>query len=389
MHEVIVKRGRAKPFWCGNPLVFSGALVPETKDLPPGTLVDVRDADGARVGSGVYNPLSQYRVRLLAQSFEGLEFTTPADIARQRIGAAAALRASLGLPSDETNAFRLLNSEGDRCSGLTIDCYNDVAVVASSAYWVEQWRREITEAVGSLDGIARVCWQQVPGPLNLDGWHEFDASSHAETVEVREHGLRYRVDACGGQKTGFYCDQRDNRLMIRRLARGRRVLDLYCYTGGFAINAAIGGASEVLAVDSSPAAVERAQVNAALNGVDPVVCEHADAPGMLRKCSGYDLIIVDPPKLATNKAHARKALNHYNGLVHLALDALAPGGMLLLCSCSAALTTDDLRTVVREVSLEAQRLTTILAEPHAGPDHPIHPAFPEGEYLNCVLVASA
>jgi 23S rRNA (cytosine1962-C5)-methyltransferase len=259
--------------------------------------------------------------------------------------------------------------------------------VASSAYWVELCRGEIIAAVQHLPGIAKVCWQQVRGPLELDGWHQFDEPGEAEVVEVREHGVRYRVDAGGGQKTGFYCDQRDNRLTIRRRARGRRVLDLYCYTGGFAINAALGGAADVLAVDSSSPAVERARENAALNGVDLLVCEHADAPGMLRKCRDYDLVILDPPKLATTRAHVRKALRHYAGLVHSAFDALAPGGLLFLCSCSSALTAEDLVTVVRDVSLESQRATALLAETHAGPDHPIHPAFPEGEYLNCVLVA--
>ena len=389
MPEVTVKSGRAKPFWCGNPLIFSGSLAPVTLDLPPGTLVDVCDSNGALIGCGVFNPLSQYRVRLLAQAYEGIRFDSLAELAAHRVRAAAELRASLGLPSEQTDAYRLLNSEGDRCSGLTVDVYDDVAVVASSAYWTELCRTEITAAVAALQGITHVCWQQVRAPLELDGWHTFDEPGPARAVEVREHDVRYRVDAGGGQKTGFYCDQRDNRLMIRRLARGRRVLDLYCYTGGFAINAALGGAAEVLAIDSSPTAVQRAGENAELNGVAPVVCERADAPGMLRKCSDYNLIIVDPPKLAANRAQVQRALKHYGGLVHLALDALAPGGLLLLCSCAASLGAEDLKCVVRDVSLEAQRPTTVLAETHAGLDHPVHPAFPEGEYLNCLLIACA
>lgn len=389
---VYVARGRAKPFWCGHPLVYSGAVARVEGAPQAGDWVRVCDCEGREIGIGVFNPHSDYRVRLLCWAAEGAQDADVAALIARRVRAARAVRAGLGLPSEDCSVYRLLNSEGDRCSGLTVDCFHAaegsepcVVVVVASAFWVERYRADICAALEAELKPARMYWRQSRGPLQQDGWRTFDEQAGAGArMVVKEHGLRYYVEPGMGQKTGFYCDQRENRLIVRRLARGRRVLDAFCYTGAFALNAAAGGAASVLGVDTSETAVQLAQENARLNGLAGVQFEKRTAESALAK-GAYDMIILDPPKLAGTRAQVGKAVGLYRALCIEALRRLSAGGLLVVCSCSSALGAAELREALREAGVEAGRAVVVLSETHAAPDHPVPAAFPEGQYLTCLV----
>jgi len=416
--RVTLKPGKAKPFWCGHPLVFSGAVQSVDAGITTGTIVAVIDAHGTRLGLGVFNAHSQYRVRILSRAAAGECAATIEAFVTRHLRNARALRQLLQLPSAATNAYRVLNSEGDGCSGLTIDLYGDTAVVASSAYWTEQNQAVITRVIQTELQSARVLWRPVPRPLDQDGWsmaanadggcasvglhqgnQSVDASVSAPEnrklktenfstdapVTVHENSLQFTVDL-HGQKTGFYCDQRDNRAWLETLARGRTVLDAYCFTGGFGLYAARGGAARVVGVDSSAPAIALARKNAAANHVGiELYC--ADVLEYLNAARNFDMIILDPPKLAGTAEHVNRALRYYRHLCGLALRALRPPGMLVVCSCSAALGFEALQHVVRETAVEEQRTAQIVRVSGAAPDHPVLPAFPEGQYLTCLWVA--
>jgi len=386
-----LKRGRAKPFWHGNPLVYSGAIHSVDGHPQAGSIVIVNDDQGQPVGWGIFNPHSQYRVRLLAFAGEAIFHDRALlPLLTERLQAARNLRRTFGLPSSETNAYRLLNSEGDRTTGLTVDMYGLVAVVASSALWTELYRREVEAAIAKVLASQRIIWHPMTGPLQRDSWQPSARGVIGKThlgVQIQELGITYKVMLGRGQKTGFYCDQRDNRKLIRELSRGRQVLDIFCYTGGFALNAAKGGAQKVAGVDTSKAAIELAQENARLNDLQDIQFQRGDALSVLHQERQVDLIILDPPKLAPSRRELAHALRHYQRLNREALRLLKPGGLLFTCSCSAALKLEAFRDILREAAHQAERTITILKVTSAGPDHPVHPAFPEGHYLTCLLIA--
>jgi len=413
--RVTLKPGKAKPFWCGHPLVFSGAIQTVDAGITTGTVVAVFDAHGTQLGLGVFNAHSQYRVRILSRAATGTCAPTIESFVTRHLRNARALRQLLQLPSATTNAYRVLNSEGDGCSGLTIDLYGDTAVVASSAYWTEQNQAVITRVIQTELQSARVLWRPVQRPLEQDGWRAESAGpmpatecvgsqcigasvsatenrklktenlSGETSVLVLENGLQFTVDL-HGQKTGFYCDQRDNRAWLETLARGRTVLDAFCFTGGFGLYAARGGATRVVGVDSSAPAIALARRNAADNQVG-IELHCADVLEYLNTARDFDMIILDPPKLAGTAEHVTRALRYYRHLCGLALRALRPPGMLVICSCSAALGFEALQQVIRETAVEEQRTAQIVRVSGAAPDHPVLPAFPEGQYLTCVWVA--
>ena len=319
---VRVVGNKARLFKNGHPLVFGGAVSGVKNEPKAGGVVDVVDGLGELIGWGVWNPHSMYRVRMLAHESEidMLEHRDLDALVRSRLAAAWERRAACGLPSERTTAFRLVNSEGDRISGLTVDVFGSTAVAVSSALWLEQRQTAVTSALLGLEGIDEVVWRRSDGRLKQDGWEPppkaaaaADNAAASATaprppparpppVEIVENGLRYLVSPTLGQKSGFYCDQRDNRAWLAELCGGKRVLDLFCYSGGFSLAAASAGALACQGVDSSAAAVELAEANAALNGVAPT-CRFtkSDVPAFLKEpslASTYDVVICDPPKLA-------------------------------------------------------------------------------------------
>ena len=365
---VRLQAGKARLFKnAGHPLVFSGAVDKVLGDPEPGAIVDVVDGKDGLVGWGVFNPHSMYRVRLLATPEE------PALIAHRdlrklishRLEAALKLRAALSLPSPETTAYRLINSEGDRLSGLTVDVFGGTAVAVTSAMWLEQRSDMVVECLRALPGITEVVWRRSDGRLQQDGWEvpnakveeveehqsltddsptaHASAPSHASApapaappspppplpVLIYESGVKYLVAPVLGQKSGFYCDQRDNRRQLAELCRDKRVLDLFCYSGGFSLSAARAGARRCVGVDSSGLALDLARRNAALNGFE-AQCEfiQADVDKFLRAvhlpgggqegdvagasdAREVDVVICDPPKLAPSVKDLPRAIPKY------------------------------------------------------------------------------
>ena len=352
-----------------------------------------------------------------------------------RVAAAAALRRRLRLPdAGVTDTYRLVNSEGDRLSGLVADVFGHYVVVVSTAAWLEQRRAAVAEALLQASGCKALLWRpsldllrlegiEAPAPAQLftaggapptelaPAWAAADADADEGAgsagdvdasvgalparVTVVENGVRYSVALRTGQKTGFYCDQRDSRARIRAAAAGARVLDLCCYSGGFAISAALGGATHVTGVDSSASAVALARENAALNAVPASACEfvEADVLDYMRDrlvagaAGSYDIVVLDPPKLAPNRDALPTAAGRYRRLNEAAARLVAPGGLLLSCSCSGAMTQSGaFPALVADAAAAAGRGAALLSVSGAAQCHTRAAGHAEGQYLTAVLL---
>lgn len=404
---VVLDKGKSRLFKDGNPIIYGGAINSIMGNTPKvGEDVLVQDHQGNAIGRGFFNPHSQYRVRMIVQQREKDLFSLPIEeIIKARIDNAVALRHQLGFPSDTNNVYRLVNGEGDRLGGLIIDVFDTVAVVQSSALWTEIQASAICTALRSaLGNSISLLWRRAQSRLDQDGWKE--ASSDMNTVSaapinvenkftgsiiVLENGVKYEVSPDDGQKTGFYCDQRDARATVRGLSKGKDVLDTYCYSGGFSINAALGGAKSITSVDSSAAAVSALMTNMKLNQV-PVGVEVVKADAieymqhLAKEGKKYDVVICDPPKLAPSRTSLPKAKNKYIRINTEAMRVLKSGGLLYTFSCSAAVTqTNALKDFVKEAAIIAGRDVTILSVTHAAKDHTVHSAYDEGSYLTGLL----
>lgn len=413
---VKLRKGKAKPFWYGNPIVYSGAIaeVCGKGNIQTGDLVEVRDHDNILVGWGFFNPVSSYRVRIIALATQHETAPDIPTLLSNRINEALALRAALGLPSSETTAFRMMNSEGDGLSGLIADVFlatqgtrRCVVIVSVSAAWavrhLDLVERCLAKASSDLarsffgtNADLAIAFRPVPSVSQAEGLPKtLPRPASVGPIVVSENGLRFLVDTALSQKTGFYIDQRENRLLARTLARalkpGARALDCFCFTGGFAINLAFGGASHVLAVDTQEAAIEVASENVSINGLESKVrLEKADALEVLKASPRtFDLIVCDPPGYAKSAKTLQPALAKYRELNKTAILALRDGGVLVTCTCSAAVRRDLFLQVLRDAAKESGRRFAVTHVRGAAPDHPIHPAFPEGEYLTCVVGVAA
>jgi len=413
-HVIVLAIGKARLFYEGNPVVFGGAVGAVLGDPAPGDVVSVTDHKGKQVGWGVYNPDSMYRVRMLwLNSIDGPAGDTR-DISAtlvKRLAAAVAVRKSLQLPREDTNAYRLVNGEGDRMSGIVMDVYDKLLVFSSSARWVEVYKEDILRAISVHFGSEyEVVWRLSRDRLRQDGWtpsaqlEAADALAAAEKaaggvavveedMEVVELGVKFAIAPRAGQKTGHYCDQRDTRHDLAKLCKGLQVLDSFCYSGGFGIAAALQGATSVDCVDSSAPALALADKNAKLNDVsDKLTFTKADVEMFLddsvRDAKQWDVIVLDPPKLAPRRDDLERAKNKYKRLNKAALQCVRPGGLLLSCTCSSAMAqTDELLPVIRQAAAEAGRQVTVVRTYGAAGDHPVNPSFPEGRYLAAYLVA--
>ena len=401
---VVLERGKARLFQDGNPLVYGGAVKMVVNGPAAGDEVRVVDHFGNLLGRGFFNPLSQYRVRMMVRAEEdkeiGLEMGA---LIQRRVLQAAAVRRSVGLPSESSNVYRLVNGEGDRLGGLIIDVIGSTVVVQSSALWVEAQKVTVEKVVRAVMGkqCPKLVWKRVESRLRQDGYEgafgdetSGGAAAGSEEVVV-ESGAKFVVSAEDGQKTGFYCDQRDNRQMLRRLSAGKTVLDAYCYTGGFSVHMALGGATKVTAVDSSQLALDTLAKNAALNGVQGVVEGHkADALAFMQRLADegqqFDIVVLDPPKLAPSRADLDRARGKYAKINTLGLRLVRPGGLLLTCTCSAACTqSGEFVSIVASAARQARRDVTVLVQAGAAPDHPVHSGYAEGRYLTALLAAVA
>lgn len=367
-----------------HPWIFRKMCRPT--ELPPGTLVEVESRDGSFVGRGIYNRKSQIALRLLTE--DPAEGIGPAFFER-RLDEALRRRKEVLRLDPVTDAYRVVHSEGDHLSGLVVDRLGDFVVAQLfSAGWFRLlgW---LLPALGRRFPGAKVLVQADELTESLEGFHvrDFEAErlgdARLKTV-VREGGLRFQVDLRHGHKTGFFCDQREHRLRVRTLARGKHVFDGCSYTGGFALNAAQGGAASVTAADLDEKAVAVACENARLNnlGVDFI---HADVFPFLRdQIAGrrsWDLVILDPPKFAHGRGQVEIGLRRYRDMNELACRVLSDGATLITCSCSGAVSEDRFREAVLAGAARAKVGLTLLESGGAAADHPVLPEFPEGRYL--------
>jgi 23S rRNA (cytosine1962-C5)-methyltransferase len=386
MPNLIVKRGRAKPLWFGHPWLFSEAMERVDADAAPGDEVRVVDSDGKFLGRGFYNPRSQIVVRMGSRRDEPLDGAW----LRARLASARDLRARLGLPGERTDAYRLVNSEGDWLPGLIVDVLGDAAVVQITTLAMKRREADIFDAVTELLSPRTLYETAAGGVAQIEGFSAQTRVVRGEPrsqVTCRENGFSLEVEPLAGQKTGAFLDQRENRLRVERLARGARVLDLYCYTGGFAMAAARGGAASVTAVDASARALERAARHFEMNGLAGLTTIENDAFRYLEQApaGAFDLIVCDPPKFARARKDLEPALKGYRRLNQLALQALAPDGILCTASCSQIVDAVELERVVAAAAKEAQRQVQILEVASQGPDHVVPVAFPEGRYLKFLV----
>ena len=386
--RVVLCRGKARPLWFGHPWVYANAVDRLEGEADAGDTVLLVDHDGRFIGRGIFNPRSQIPVRLLTRKDE------PVDAAffAKRLAEAQALRVRLGLPSPTTTAYRLVNSEGDGLPGLVVDVFGDAAVVQVTTLGLALRREMIFDALEAtlkprtLYEVAAASYADVEGFVAQNRVVRGEARS---LVPCLEDGLRFEAEPLVGQKTGMFLDQRPSRIRVGQLAdaaKGLRMLDCYAYAGGFALQAARAGASEVTAVDSSSRAVARIEAHATANGA-AVRAVEADTFRFLETATpkSYDMVVIDPPKFARSRKDLEAATKGYERLNALALTVCAPGAMLVTCSCSQNVSAQDFERIVAAAAKQAQREVRIVE--HAGPggDHPLPPAFNEGQYLKVLF----
>ncbi|KAL7130566.1 hypothetical protein ABFS83_13G142400 [Erythranthe nasuta] len=402
--KVVLKKGKTQLFKDGSPMVYSGAVDRIIGRPPPktGDAVLVTDGTETPIGWGLYNSVSMFCVRLM--QLEDDASRDPSSVLNvdalleNRINAAIELRERIGLPSAKTNAYRLVNSEGDRLSGLIVDIFGDEAVIASSAAWVEKYKQQIKACIGKIDNVNHITWRPSIDILKEEGLDLSDlgdvdlSNSPKKLSQVVENGISYLV-SLEGQKTGFYADQRDSRQYISSISEGKKVLDICCYTGGFALNAAGGGAISVTGVDSSSPALDIAKENIVLNNLDSRIISFLkeDATsfmkGAVSRGDSWDIVILDPPKLAPSRKVLQSASGMYRNLNSLAMQITRKGGLLMTCSCSGAMTqSGTFLRILQGAASMAGRKITVIRRAGAGGDHPIDPSYPEGEYLSNVLL---
>jgi 23S rRNA (cytosine1962-C5)-methyltransferase len=363
-------------------------------EMTSGGTVEILDSKGQFLAWGAFSPESQIRARVW--SWDSAE-TIDEAFFRRRIIAARRLRQTW-LDLSETTAYRLLHAESDGIPGLVIDQYNDVLVVQFLSAGVEHWREQILGILKEL--LEPVCIyersdvavRELEGlPLRTGVLYGHLPSDSG--VNILENGLRFNVDLVGGQKTGFYLDQRDNRRLCRTLAQGRSVLNGFAFTGGFTVNALAGGAQSVLSIDSSEAALELAKENVAGNGLPIERCDwivgdmFAELRTLRDRGQQFDLVILDPPKFAPTAAQAQQAARGYKDINLFGFKLLNPGGILMTFSCSGGVDMPFFQKIVADAALDAGVDARLIKRLSQAPDHPTHLAFPEGTYLKGLVVS--
>jgi 23S rRNA (cytosine1962-C5)-methyltransferase len=368
-----------------HPWIFQKMVEKPAGRLPPGGVVDVLDRDGQWVGRGFYNGHSRIALRILT--------TDPAEVINgaffdRRVGRAVQLRRTwLGLDA-VTDAYRLVHSEGDELSGLVVDRFGSVLVLEFFSAGMYRFRDAIKAALANHYPDARFYWF---AEEHVQKQESFDcrAPEPPSPEVIAEHGVRFRVAPGGKHKTGFFLDQRDNRKTLASFCAGRRVLDLCCNTGGFAVYArALGGADEVVGVDLDEQALALGRQNAGLNQVR-VRYVQADLFPWLRETTAagqrFDVVVLDPAKQTRDREEVDYALKRYLDMNRLALQAVAPGGLFLTCSCTGLVGEDAFLDVLRRAAWQAGRVVQVLRVAGAGADHPFLAHVPEGRYLKAVF----
>lgn len=391
--QLRLRKGKEESLDRFHPWVFSGALTrmpSEADGIEEGDLVSVVASDGRVIGTGHFQ-IGSIAVRML--TFDASE-AIDADFYRRRLAQALSLRRAIGLPSPDTDAYRLVHGEGDFLPGLVVDVYGPTAVVQAHSPGMHYARKTIADALVGLPGagIDNVYYKSettLPFKARLDPRNDYIAGAYAGDT-ARENGLVFHVDWLKGQKTGFFVDQRENRQLLRSLSHGRRVLNMFCYTGGFSVYALSGGAEEVVSVDSSAKAITLTDANVALNFPEgaPHRSYAEDAFKFLdtMEKDAYDLILLDPPAFAKHRSALHNALQGYRRLNARAFEKIAPGGILFTFSCSQAVTREQFRLAVFSAAAASRRRVRILHQLTQPADHPVNIYHPEGEYLKGLVL---
>ena len=384
-----LKRGKEESLQRFHPWVFSGAIATADRTIEEGDLVTVYGHDGTLIGNGHYQ-IGSIAVRMLA--FDDTAIDT--DFFERRLTQALQVRQALGLMRDDNNAFRLVHGEGDFLPGLVIDIYAGTAVMQAHSPGMHFSRDMIASALTRLPGglVKNVYYKSettLPYKAHLDPVNDYIIGSY-DTDIAMENGLKFHVDWLKGQKTGFFVDQRENRRLLEHYSKDRKVLNMFCYTGGFSFYAMRGGARLVHSVDSSAKAISLTNDNVRLNFADDPRHEAFadDAFKFLDNMAqdAYDLIILDPPAFAKHKSALRNALVGYRKLNARAFEKIAPGGILFTFSCSQAVNKEQFRLAVFSAAAQSRRRVRILHQLTQPADHPINIYHPEGEYLKGLVL---
>ncbi len=393
MRTVTLKPGRAKPLWMGHPWVFADSVASIAGGAGDEDWVRVCDGDGRHVGYGFLSPDSAIAVRLLSRDAEA---PAPEDLLQERIAQACALRKRLFPDPERTNAYRLIHSEGDDLPGLVVDRFGEDVLVAQFAIGATYARREVIastllEKTGCKTLVARSAGYERTEAIHPDAEHFLVGEKPPSALEIREEGLFLEVAPLAGQKTGHYADQRENRMLVGRMAGGLDVLDLYAGTGGFSLHSARHGAQQVTAVETSPRSSAAARRNAARNGVaDRIVVEEGDVTNWLTALRAqkrtFGLVITDPPNFFPRGGSSRNGMKAHRELNVRAMSRVTPGGFLATFSCSAKLEPVGFLEMLRSASRECRRPFRVLRELGAGPDHPVAGGLPAGRYLTGFLL---
>ena len=390
MTTVTLARGRVQPVWAGHPWVFAQAIAKVEGAPSAGDVVDVVDPEGRFQGRGYWSPKSAIPVRIATR--DPRDPLDGASIGRA-LDRAAALRARFGLPGPDTDGYRLVHSEGDGLPGLIVDVLGSVATVQLLTIGMKLREQDIfahVARVAKVRTVIEVASEKAAAREGFEAKTGVVRGPDPSSLRFRERGLELDLDPVITQKTGFYFDQRENRAMVERLARGARVLDLYSLVGAFAIFAVRGGARSVVAVDSSRVAIATASRLAHHHGMsDRITFERADARNRMaelaRQKERFDLVVLDPPKLAPTVKHLERARGAYRKLNADAARLVERDGLLVSCSCSAAMSPDELVRTATVGARDAGRDLTLLHMGEQGPDHPVPAAFSEGRYLKCAF----
>lgn len=387
--KIYLKKNKEESLKRLHPWIFSGAILKMDEGIVEGDVVDVVGYNGEFIGKGHYQ-IGSIAVRMLTFSEEDIDEA----FWQKRLLSALQMRIAIGVADNKNNdTYRLVHGEGDNMPGLVVDCYGKTAVIQAHSVGVHYQRNMIAKALKEVlgDRVENVYYKSettLPFKADLGQENEFLFGNTDENIAL-ENGLKFHVDLLRGQKTGFFVDQRDNRMLLEKYSVGKKVLNMFCYTGGFSFYAMRGGATLVHSVDSSAKAIELTKANVELNfpgdARHQAYCE--DAFRFLDKMGeNYDLIVLDPPAFAKHKGALRNALKGYTRLNMKAFEKIKRGGILFTFSCSQVVTKDNFRNAVFTAALQAKRKVRILHQLHQPADHPINIYHPEGEYLKGLVL---
>ena len=386
---VILKKGKEESLLRRHPWIFSGAIQRITGKPEEGELVTVYTCDNKFIARG-HVQVGSIAVRVLTFENENIDH----DFWKRRIATAYDMRKSIGIASREDNdTFRLIHGEGDNLPGLVIDVYGDTAVMQAHSVGMHVCRNEIATALQEVvgDRVKNIYYKSdttLPYKADLNQENGYIVGKSSSNVAT-EYGLKFHIDWLRGQKTGFFIDQRENRSLLEKYSKGRKLLNMFCYTGGFSIYALRGGAELVHSVDSSAKAIDLTNANVELNfpGDQRHAAYAEDAFDYLEKMGdNYDLIILDPPAFAKHRDSLRNALIGYRRLNAKAIEKIKPGGIIFTFSCSQAVSKENFRTAVFTAAAMAKRNVRILHQLTQPADHPVNIYHPEGEYLKGLVI---